>query len=241
MDKSADDQVSEQTLLFDLDPIMDVAHVGIRRALFFMGLGINAANRSDFRDYQLSKIPTARIQRYKFFSDDLPNERIDEVKQEFAQWITGNGLREIQEHLAMFLDQFHRFILLVRQTKGAIDEEVAEKSQREFERFGVPNKIDMLQKRFAIELEYAKEVASLYEARNCLTHDLGIVSQRRLNEGDKFKVRWRAINAIGKGEATGRSYQIEELAGKPTEEPIQISISIAEKEVAFSINEKMHL
>ena len=49
--------MTEQTHHIDLVDLKDFAHIGVRRAAVFMGLGLNAAHREDFLDYELSKIP----------------------------------------------------------------------------------------------------------------------------------------------------------------------------------------
>lgn len=73
----------------DVHELANLAHTGVRRAVLFMGLGLNAAHREEFRDYQLHKLPILPDQTglpVEFFSSDLPLERVDEFKKEFAVW-----------------------------------------------------------------------------------------------------------------------------------------------------------
>ena len=59
-----------------------------------MGLGLNAMQRKDFRDYQLHKLelqPGQTSLPIDFFPSDLPAKRIDEFKKEFSAAAAGDG------------------------------------------------------------------------------------------------------------------------------------------------------
>ena len=123
----------------DVKHLSDVAHTGVRRAVLFLGLGLNAMHREDFRDYQLNKLPLALGQTslpIDFFPANLPNERIDEFKKEYSLWLTGCGLREMLEHYALFLDLIHKNALLVQHARGVLGERDPERDQRAFNRNG---------------------------------------------------------------------------------------------------------
>ena len=78
------EQLGDKTVFnIDLVQMEGLAQTGVRRAVLFMGLGLNAAAREDFNDYQLSKLPHAPGQTemlIDFFPSGLPLERVKEFK-----------------------------------------------------------------------------------------------------------------------------------------------------------------
>jgi hypothetical protein len=43
----------QQHVNIDLNELSDIGHAGVRRAVLFMGLGLNASARKNFNDYEL--------------------------------------------------------------------------------------------------------------------------------------------------------------------------------------------
>src|SRR5438105_1920638 len=84
------------------DRILETALQGVRRATVFLGLGFNAANDPQFKTYQLSKIATLTL-----VPDDVDPATLTHFKESFGHWIVGNGLRELMETFAIFLDQIY--------------------------------------------------------------------------------------------------------------------------------------
>ena len=158
--------------------IAKIAHVGVRRAALFLGLGLNSVNQPGFRDYELHKLPDnlAAIPP-DIIARGAPDDAIECFKGEFSIWVTGCGLREMLEHYGLMLDHMHKYCLLVAQTRHFLDLiGDPEKSQFQFaRRLGVPDKHDRLRKRFQIEPEFASHVDALWTARNAISHGLGIV------------------------------------------------------------------
>jgi hypothetical protein len=209
-----------------------------------MGLGLNAAHRKEFRDYQLHKLPIVpgqTSQPIELVPTDLPDKRIDVFKSEFAVWITGCGLRELTEHYALFLDQIHAYALAVLQQReklAAIGD--PEKLQIEFNRrFGIRDKLKALRKRFGIETEESDAIEGLYEARNCLTHDFGNVLPKRYNSADAFVLRWRALDLVARGVDTGEERPLVDLIGKVTSEETDFLMKVAERKKSFKVGDKL--
>ena len=86
----------------NLPIIQNIAILGVRRTAVFMGLGINAANKSDFKQYEL-----ANFTGLEFIEPISDEKTLDEFKSEFGRWIIGNGLRELIETFCIFLDEIH--------------------------------------------------------------------------------------------------------------------------------------
>lgn len=229
----------------DLDQIGSIAHTGVRRAVLFMGLGLNAAHREDFNDYQLSKLPVLPGQTgpsIDFFPSDLPLERVREFKTQFAGWITGCGLRELLEHYALYLDQIHNIALQLFQLNGKLGTIDPVKAQAEFNgRYGVPKKLEVLADRFGVSTEHSGSVDSLYQARNCFTHDLGIVLPKRCVSADNiFEISWTTFVLKAKG-ADGSESTLIDLIGKPTEQEMTIGAGFELVRRRFSAFEHLML
>lgn len=229
----------------NLKQLEDFAQTGVRRAVLFLGLGLNAAHKKDFQDYQLWKLPILPGQTglpIDFLPRTVPTSTLEAYKREFATWITGCGLREVLECYAIFLDQIHGHALTVHQAQSDYSEfGEPEKLHREFERLGVPDKLKTVKKRFGIEPTDPDAIRTLYVARNCLTHDLGVVHSKRSNEGDAFVVRWRALDFIARGLETGTEQPLAELIGNVTTEETGIAVKWTERRKPFKPGDKLSL
>jgi hypothetical protein len=228
----------------DLNKLSDIAHTGVRRAVLFMGLGLNAMHQENFRDYQLNKLPIQDGQTsfpVDFFPSDLPNERVDEFKQEFSLWVTGCGLREMLEHYALFLDSIHHYCLIVQQAKGLLGERRPEKEQREFVRRGIIEKLLSLNDKFEIAPSEPTTIGQLYAARNCLTHALGILRPQDCNDQGAFKLAWAAHETIAVGTETGNVVPVPDLirSGQRTLEETQIHMRLVQRERSFNVGDKL--
>ena len=222
-----------------------LAHVGVRRSALFMGLGLNAAHREDFNDYELHKIPIVPGQTglpMDFFPPGLPAARVKEFKTEFAMWIIACGFRELLEHYALFLDQMHKYCLVVFHSRGKLGPLDPKEAQMEFNRrFGIPKKLDTLKARFSVAPTDSDSIKQLYEARNCLTHDLGIVRQRRCDNDGQFTLTWKAMDVVAQGENSRVERPAIELIGNTTDEPTMIGVRMVSRERKFALGSKLAL
>ena len=196
-----------QSFHIDLIKLRELADIGVRRAVLFMGLGLNAANRADFNDYELNKLPRVEGQTelpITFFPSDLPQDRVDVFKSEFATWITGAGLRELIEHFSTLLDNIHFYSLVIKQSNGTLGELNPQKLQNKFENRGFTEKSKLLKDTSGIEIPHADYIDPLYTARNCLAHAQGIVRKKHCTIDSSLVLRWLAFETIAVGQETGR-------------------------------------
>jgi hypothetical protein len=165
--------MTKRTRHIDFDELKDFAHVGVRRAVIFMGLGLNAAHREHFLDYELSKIRSSTGERrfpIEFFPEALPTERVNYFKVEFARWIQDCCLCDLLEHHALFLDKIHLHALVVYTSLGKLAEkDDREKLHNKFRRDGIPGKHKTLRERFGVDPRHSGTIDQLYEAQNALT------------------------------------------------------------------------
>ena len=231
----------------DLEKLQDIAHVGVRRATIFMGLGLNAAHKDDFNDYELNKLPIVPGQTnlpIELFPRELPVERVREFKREFAIWVTICGMRELLEYFALFLDQMHRYALVVFHARGELQRRRINpfRAQREFNgKFGIARKLDVLAGRFGINPADTDHIKRLYEARNCLTHDLGTVHARRCRTDGHFLITWKALEFVAKGRTSGTERSILDLVGTVTNEDMGVSTRVVTREKKLRQGDKLNL
>lgn len=228
----------------NIDNIAELAHAGVRRAAVFMGLGLNAAKRGDFNDYELHKLPIMPGQTgmpIDFLPSNLPEGAVRDFKEHFATWIIGCGLRELLEHYALFLDRIHESCLIIACKNKSLELNNPQKAQKEFENLGIPGKLDKLLKRFRIAPNEADSIKSLYSARNALTHDLGRIKYERCSPGDSFQITWKTFDIFAQGEETGTIHTIPKLIGQITLEPMAICGKAMMRERVFSVGSNIVL
>jgi hypothetical protein len=87
--------------------ILNIALAGIRRASIFLGLGSNAAWDPVYKKYLL--LDSTKIH---FVPQQLSNSDIESSKRDFANWLVGNGLREVNEYFDVFLDKIYEATMM---------------------------------------------------------------------------------------------------------------------------------
>ena len=81
-----------------------------------MGLGLNAARREDFKDYELSKIPIPDDTNHTptvLVPPGADDKTVLEYKKHFAEWVVTSGLAEVLEHFGLFLTVMHQHALAI--------------------------------------------------------------------------------------------------------------------------------
>ncbi len=164
--------------------ILDVALLGIRRANIFLGLGLNAAWNPTHKNYLL---PDST--KIHFIPENLSDADIENSKRDFANWLIGNGLREINEYFDVFLDHIYEATMMGNVFKhDKIDaEKFAEikKMSVIFSKMSTERKFQELHKNFGFSTDNMDCHLSLKRARNCLTHRLGRVDELDFNDESK--------------------------------------------------------
>jgi len=201
--------MSIQTVKIDVNKIQEIALLGVRRAAVFMGLGINAARDSRFREYKLTHITGIEL-----IPADVDEKTIGHFKEEFQLWIIESGFRELLERFSLFLDAIHHHSLLLATNRKKISPEDAEKLHNKFEYTGVTGKLDQMEETFGMSFRHVHYLETLSQARNCLTHRLGIVGDKDCGSDGHFELRWRSfdllVQALDKDEPVNLSFPIKE-------------------------------
>jgi|GEM_PF-3212965 len=237
--------MAKQVHNIDFGKLKEFGNVGIRRAAIFLGLGMNAVHRDDFLDYQLNKIPSA-IGRprfpMEFFPDNLPPERVREFKREFGRWIQDCCLCDLLEHHALLLDRMHLDALVLFQSLSKLAEiEDPEKLHNSFRQIGIPGKHKELRDRLGLVLPHSDAIDQLYEARNALTHDFGVVLPKRKAPDREIVLTWPTFQIYGVGRETGTETPIADMIGVPTKEETDINLRIGSEQRTFKVGERIQI
>jgi hypothetical protein len=235
---------AKQTVHANIDcvSLAKIAHVGVRRAALFLGLGLNGINQPGFSDYELHKLPAGSNPAVivpDIIARGAPDDAIARFKDQFSIWVTGCGLREMLEHYGLMLDRIHECCLWVARSRGCLSGEPP-KLMASFERHGIKGKHATLRETFQIVPEFAAHVDTFYAARNALTHGLGIVRPVDATEGT-LQLRWVALEIHGHGEETGSVVPMRKMFGVATTEPMRIRVDRVKRELSFKVGETLAL
>lgn len=198
--------MNNERIEIDLDKISEIALKGVRRAAVFIGLGVNAANDPDFKNYQLSKIEKLKMRHLhiELLPAQVDDDTISAFKEEFGAWIVRNGLRELIETYAVFLDGIYQSSLWVDRIQKNADGEQLQNLYRSFHFKGVEDKLSSLAEGYDIKPDHPEHIVSIHKARNCLTHRRGIVAFEDCNDGQQLTVKWMGFDIFAESPAGER-------------------------------------
>lgn len=175
----------------DFKNIRETAHKGVRRTAVFLGLGVNAAIDPAFNKYELSDISPIHL-----VPSNVPEETITHFKTEFGRWIVSNGLRELIETFALFLDRTHNACLFMASHKGKISFEDATQWQPAFHNKGISDKLKVFENRFDVKPKNPDHLGTIQQVRNCFTHRHGIVGERDCGDGNDLILKWMGFDIV---------------------------------------------
>jgi hypothetical protein len=221
----------------DLDQLRNIARVGINRAYAFLGIAFNATEPST----PVTSLSLMRESSFHFFPEPTPQLIIDEAVKEFRVWATGNALREIDAQFSIFLDHVWVAVQIAKlhgqrvkagyQVKAiSADTNVASKVARILKELGQDETF---------------QLRSLSKARNCLSHNGGIVDGRYTNADDKLTISWFGLDTLlHQGEKSFPLVGIIDthaLEGYDKEQGGHVSVHFVKREKTFSVGERIVL
>ena len=169
----------------DLDQLVSIMHVGIRRSSAFLKLGIQIADLEMPGDMVLTGGMS-----FNFWPNNLSDEVKEGIRKEFRAWLIGSCLRELDQHLSLFLDQaWHLLRLSELHGKTLPSSEMIEFDKRFAAETNTSRKFAALKEKIDIEIA-ADSHNSLSLARNSLTHGMGRVRSRDCNRDSALEVLW---------------------------------------------------
>ncbi|GAA0637276.1 hypothetical protein [Brevundimonas lenta] len=175
-----------QQITINADALRNIGMRGVNRAAGFLGL---AFRRPD------QPLPTtvtmAGFNRYQFLPEPLPEDLAGELVLEFNAWLIGNALQELDRHFSLFVDEVWRLMDLTDAHEKVVaagfkvseisgDTNAARKYEKVAERLGIPD-------------ARSDRLWSISNARNCLAHAAGTVTERHANDDrQRLKLVWLA-------------------------------------------------
>ncbi len=218
-----------QTVVFNLDHVIEILRSGVRRADVFMGIGVNASVVDPPISHVLSPGGMHHINLVK---TDLTMEEKTHVADEFGKWIRANGLRELTETFSLFLDQLYQPLFIMQQ--GVTADGVKLVRPDRLERFGIVDKVEAMGLILPIIADDRKILASLNRMRNCYAHRRGVVGPRDFDEGaETMTVSWNAFEMQVR-EPDGNIIPEAELYGRLLEQGGIVQLRVVERRREFA-------
>lgn len=170
---------------------------GVKRAYGAMGYAMNATTHYDDIRFELPLINDPDIIPVELDLGEMTPALYQDYKDTFIEWVIGNGLRELVEVFALYLDQVYVCLL---HTAPEEPNNETEKAIGKFEFGNIKQKLDTL-KTFGLESRFIsiEDFETLNVARNCLAHRAGIVGygaqgKNDFNgEGRTLRIAWRTL------------------------------------------------
>lgn len=229
----------------NLDDLEKLAAQGVSRAALFMGLGLNAAQREDFTDYELSKVPIDALTNHTAVTlvppgADSPTVR--QYKREFARWIISAGLGEVLEHYAHLLNHLHYHALVVFRVQGKGrhfgDFEAAQ--QNFVEASDVGEKINQLKQRFEVSTTFDPCIRSLNQLRNAITHNFGVIGPKQVTDNE-LVVEWYAFEMFMRSVDGGNPIPMRRMIGQEVAEEPEVTLKRLKREHRFKVGDPINL
>ena len=171
----------------NLTGMLEIMGVGARRASAFMALGLRASDSDRISSF---KIDTNFL--YQFMDDPVSDAVAIEVRANFSKWIIGNGLRELDQHFSMFLDELYPALLGI--SNGAKVPDDFDSRMKSFTQVtNSSSKLSKLDNQFRIRSSAIQHISSLSRVRNSFTHNLGRVSERHRNSDAGLLISWQGM------------------------------------------------
>ena len=211
----------------DIDQMRGLVEIAIRRASAFARLGLDGLPDRGHGDFNLDASLS-----YQFWPIEINEHIRNEIRDEFAAWIVGSCLRELDLFYGLFLDRIW-FAIEASEVHGR-----KVRSDFEFDRkFSRQTNVAKKQKEISFKLsidDYFFEMNSLSLARNALAHNAGLVrAPTDCNNEDRSKlcVNWLAFDMVvsrgGEERIVERTpFDTEELPG---EGEVGVALRIAQR------------
>lgn len=186
----------------NLDGLLGSLHRDIQRVTNLVAVGIQSPVVLDEESLAIRSDPVSFR-----FGNAPPWASRDDARSDYQDWVYGNGLRDVLESVGIFLEEIRQVFALWslgdrqragEQLTGNIWNTELEDAARRFHRLGLPDKVDLLRSRFGSDVDPVlnQHVLSANNARNCLVHRRGLVSERDLNRENALFVSWRRLSVI---------------------------------------------
>jgi hypothetical protein len=181
-------------LMIDCDALRQIAKLGVRRAAAFLGVGLPVTE-----NYIPGSLSLAQHSMWRFFPDPIPEHQGKEGVREFRSWLVGNALRELDAHFSRFLDE--TWTMLAWSKPHGMRVSSAHTVKSISHETNAAKKLKTVMHELGEAETDTSMLWSMSNARNCLTHNLGIVEPRYAKSDGALLIRWTAFETrIQQGE-----------------------------------------
>lgn len=223
-------------LNFNMRPMGERAAVGVRRAAAFLGISERVLEQGLPRSLTLGKAV-----KMQFLPDPFPEDHVAELADNWRSWITGNALRELDQFLSLYLDDAYDFVQQAKVYSGVhaanfqwnrIDRQtnVADKYR---------DVLSAMEAFDGVHVERHDCLVTLSKVRNCLSHDLGIVTPKRAG-GQPLTVRWISLKVrVEQGDSVFVLNELNDIADLQLDPELEslVSVQVVTAEKAFAVGE----
>lgn len=175
----------QRNVHINLPALLDIVGLGVRRASSFMALGIRMSE-----DQAVTNVTLDTNHQILFMRADLPIEAVRDVQRNFAKWIVGNGLRELDQAMSIFADRAFEVCTLARFHNDRIDQASIDGIRDFKKRTNVANKLRTIAEDFEIDIPLREHMEGLSKARNALSHNMGIVDAHHTTHDCQLRLSW---------------------------------------------------
>jgi hypothetical protein len=224
-------------LIIDPNQAREIARQGMRTAAAFLGMGLPLTE-----NYIPSSLALKQHSLWHFFPEPLPEQLGRDAVREFRSWLVGNALRELDAHFNRFLDEIW-MMLAWSKLHGTVvrsDHTVRQISNET----NAANKLKLVMQGLGEEQPDTSMLWSLSNARNCLTHNFGVVEVRYAKSAGALVIRWTAFEArIQQGDqhVVVPPVIIDGLQAPDPSQEADLVMVVVEREKRFAIGEKIEL
>jgi hypothetical protein len=167
----------------------------------------------------------------------------EDARKEADQWTRLHCLRDAIDVVGAFLEDAYRACRLysLAKTEGATyaDLQSVDGACRTFHSLGLPKKVAALKREFGVESDFDSHIISLNDARNCLVHRLGIVTERETRTNSDFWVRWMEIGVEATSPDGAEVVAVE--SPQRFAEGWSVALVVRPKERVYKLGERLDL
>lgn len=157
------------------------------------------------------------------------NKNIDDgVRSASRAWITGSAIGEANDALGILCERAWRQLLLARLAQGgkpvrvpagtswnprdigSLADSLEPKDAKKIDPLGLAGKLRLLDETFGVRTSLLPELETINAVRNCLTHRLGLVAARDINEPSSGScvIKYRSF-ALSATDRDGKQQRLE--------------------------------
>lgn len=195
----------------DLDALTAVPSNAIWRSTQLVAYGFQAADELH-KAVNEGRMPDELEGIHGTWMNLAPRAKIDSaVREEFERWCLVNALRDPIEAINWFLEEARHVCAIYqlgkRESFTAEEYFAFEEFAKKFHEYGLPPKLDYLQKQFGVNGggELTEHLKSINDTRSCLVHRRGVVEPRDANVDGGLRVSWRTLTMQAGNENESRA------------------------------------